>query len=214
MVLALILIGGQNEGNPSLEQLTETQTLASPSASRILRDPAVLYQSGDHRVSLMTALEHLAGSGVAQLEPPEATATAETASAPAPTPEPAPKPTRAPAPEQPSQAGRSVAAVGGLISGHATSYGASYNGQPMGCGGVYSSNDITIMAVSPARYREWPCGTPVQVCGPAGCIVVIRQDACPGCYVNLVDLSEAGNAAVCGSPPHTCRVTLQLVGGP
>ena len=83
----------------------------------------------------------------------------------------------------------------------------------MGCGGVYSSNDITIMAVSPARYREWPCGTRVQVCGPAGCIVVTRQDACPGCYANLVDLSEAGNAAVCGSPPHTCRVTLQLVGG-
>jgi hypothetical protein len=165
----------------------------------------------------MTALEHLAGSDTEQLEPPEPAAglaPAEVISVPAAAPEPAPEPARAPAPEQPSRPARSVAAVGGLVSGHATSYGVSYNGQPMGCGGVYSSNDITIMAVSPTRYREWPCGTRVQVCGPAGCIVVIRQDACPGCYANLVDLSEAGNAAVCGSPPHTCRVTLQLVGGP
>ena len=169
----------------------------------------------------MTALEYLASPDAEQLEPTAAAtdtpatepATLAPTEAPAtPTRTPAPKPTRTPEPQPTSQPAPAVAALGALISGHATSYGASYNGQAMGCGGVYSSNDITIMAVSPERYREWPCGTRVQVCGPAGCIVVTRQDACPGCYANLVDLSEAGNAAVCGSPPHTCRVTLQVVG--
>ncbi len=223
MVLALVLVGGQNATTGHTEYLTETQTTATPGASRILRDPAVLYATGDQRVSLMTALEYLADSGTEQPEPeaevapatatatePVATVTPEKAP---PTRTPAPPPTRTPEPVTQSHSAP-VAAAGALISGHATSYGASYNGHSMGCGGVYSSSDITIMAVSPARYREWPCGTQVQVCGPAGCIVVTRQDACPGCYANLVDLSEAGNAAVCGSPPHTCRVTLQLVGGP
>jgi hypothetical protein len=186
-----------------------------------LQDPAILYATGDHRVSLMTALEHLADSGTESPEP-EAEVEAATATATEPVatqapPEATPTPTAAPPPPTPEPVTRTKSgpvAAGALISGHATSYGASYNGHSMGCGGVYSSNDITILAVSPARYREWPCGTRVQVCGPAGCIVVTRQDACPGCYANLVDLSEAGNAAVCGSPPHTCRVTLQLVGGP
>jgi hypothetical protein len=215
VVLALVLVGGQNATNGHTQQLTETQTTATPGASRILRDPALLYSTGDQRVSLMAALEYLADSAPEPLEPEAevaaATATAtEAVATPSPTQAP---PTRTPEPVTQSQSA-SVAAVGALISGHATSYGASYNGHSMGCGGVYSSNDITILAVSPARYREWPCGARVQVCGPAGCIVVTRQDACPGCYANLVDLSEAGNAAVCGSPPHTCRVTLQLVGAP
>ena len=211
MVLALVLVGGQNATNEHTEQLTETQTTATPGASRILRDPAVLYATGDQRVSLMTALEYLADSGAEQqeLEAEVATATATATEAVA-TPAP---PTRTPEPVTQSQSVPIVAA-GALLTGHATSYGASYNGHAMGCGGVYSSNDITILAVSPARYREWPCGARLQVCGPVGCIVVTRQDACPGCYANLVDLSEAGNAAVCGSPPHTCRVTLQLVGTP
>ena len=227
MVLALVLVGGHGTLNEHSDQLTETQTTATPGASRFLRDPAVLYQAGDQRVSLMTALEYLAGSDADQLEPMSevaaATDTPATEQAPivapteapsTPTRTPVPKPTRTPEPQPTSQPAPASVALGALISGHATSYGTAYNGHSMGCGGVYSSTDITIMAVSPARYREWPCGTRVEVCGPAGCIVVTRQDACPGCYATLVDLSEAGNAAVCGSPPHTCRVTLQVVGGP
>jgi hypothetical protein len=97
-----------------------------------------------------------------------------------------------------------------LIEGQATHYGESYNGSSLGCGGVYSSADTTIIAVSPARYAEWQCGTQIQICGPAGCIIAMRRDACPGCYANLVDLSEEGNALVCGVP-STCRVTLQVV---
>jgi hypothetical protein len=41
--------------------------------------------------------------------------------------------------------------------------------------------------------------------------VVERQDACPGCGANVLDLSEAGNELVCGIPPHTCRVTIEEV---
>ena len=168
---------------------------ATVGASRIIRDPALLYSAGE-RVSFMAALERSVHTDGATARVAEVAATVETLP-PGPPARPA-----APAP----------APLGPLIDGQATAYGPSYNGQVLGCGtGYYDSNDMTIMAVGPARYREWPCGTNVQVCGPAGCIVVTRQDACPGCYANLVDLSEAGNAAVCGSPPHTCRVTLQVV---
>ena len=67
------------------------------------------------------------------------------------------------------------------ISGIATHYGYSYHGQRMGCGGDrYDSYDPTIVAVSPARYAEWPCGT------------------------------ESGSIAVCGGQPHTCRVEIRV----
>ena len=97
----------------------------------------------------------------------------------------------------------------GAIQGQATHYGASYAGRPMGCGGIYDPANQTIVAVGPARYSEWPCGAALQVCGAGGCIVVTRQDACPGCHANVIDLSESGNSLVCGGAPHTCRVTIQ-----
>jgi hypothetical protein len=122
----------------------------------------------------------------------------------------------APALPLPSPAPAPVGA--GLIHGQATHYGESYNGQPLGCGpgfgsrdALYHSDDPVIAAVSPARYREWPCGTRLQLCGPAGCAIVIRVDACPGCYANLIDLSEAANRLVCGVPEHTCRVTIEVM---
>lgn len=98
------------------------------------------------------------------------------------------------------------------ILGWATHYGESFNGGVLGCGsGHYDSNDLSIVAVGPSRYDEWPCGTRLRVCGPAGCITVTRQDACPGCSENVIDLSEAGNEMVCGVPPHTCRATIQVL---
>jgi hypothetical protein len=182
--------------------------------------------AGDQRVSFLVALEY--GNNeiehAAALVPPDATAepalaeevTTATASPEAPSPTATVAPTRVPPTAVPPTPGPTKAppapvASGAVIQGQATAYGPAYNGQKMGCGGVYSSDNPTILAVSPARYAQWPCGTQLQVCGPAGCLIVTRQDACPGCYANLVDLSEAGNAAVCGSPPHTCRVTLQVV---
>lgn len=103
------------------------------------------------------------------------------------------------------------------IAGFATHYGggpawgdvANYNGQTLGCGGIYRSEDPTIVAVSPYRAGEWPCGTQLYVCGPVGCVTVTRQDACPGCSANVLDLSESAHQLVCGV--GTCRVTIERV---
>lgn len=83
----------------------------------------------------------------------------------------------------------------------ATHYGTSYNGSPLGCPGygTYSSSDPSIAAVGPPYYSQWPCGTVLELEGPAGTLVVIRQDSCPGCGSELIDLSEAGILQVCGS---------------
>lgn len=99
-----------------------------------------------------------------------------------------------------------------IIRGWATHYGEAYQGGVLGCGtGYYDTDNPDIVAVGPGRYTEWPCGTKLRVCGPAGCIVVTRHDACPGCSPNVLDLSEAGNRRVCGIPEHTCRATVQLM---
>lgn len=101
--------------------------------------------------------------------------------------------------------------VSAVVEGWATHYGESYNGQPLGCSGagVYRSRDPSIVAVGPARYREWPCGTQLLVRGPAGSVVVRRVDSCPGCGANVLDLSEAAHEIVCGF--GTCRVTIQVL---
>ena len=106
-----------------------------------------------------------------------------------------------------------------VLAGFATHYGAEYEGSPMGCPSAdgrsrpYRGEDATIVAVSPDRDGEWYCGRELRVSGPAGSIVVTRQDSCPGCAANVLDLSEAGNALVCGAPPHTCRVTIEELDG-
>jgi len=89
----------------------------------------------------------------------------------------------------------------------ATHYGSDYNGRPLGCGGTYWGTDPSIAAVGPSRYSDWPCGTPLLVEGPAGSAVVTRQDACPGCGANTIDLSEAASTLVCGRPV-TCQVSI------
>jgi hypothetical protein len=93
-----------------------------------------------------------------------------------------------------------------------THYGESYNGQTLGCGtGLYSSDNPTIVAVSPAREGEMPCGTQLQICGAGGCIIALRQDSCPGCSASLFDLSESAFAAVCGAPSGVCSATVGVV---
>lgn len=95
----------------------------------------------------------------------------------------------------------------------ATHYGESYNGRQMACvrGDTYSSNDTNIAAVGPTyRYDAWPCGTQLEVQGPAGTIQVTVRDYCPGCssyYPEKIDLSEAGVLQVCGGI-HSCNVTV------
>ena len=97
-----------------------------------------------------------------------------------------------------------------IIRGWATHYGESYQGGVLGCGtGYYDTDNPDIIAVGPSRYADWPCGTPLRVCGPASCIVATRHDACPGCAATVLDLSEKGSELVCGNRPQTCRVTIQ-----
>jgi hypothetical protein len=80
----------------------------------------------------------------------------------------------------------------------------------MGCGGVYDTNDTSIVAVGPSYYAAWPCGTPLVVCGAGGCIAGRRVDSCPGCVGRWVDLSEAGIIAVCGQLGR-CEVTVKEI---
>jgi hypothetical protein len=103
-------------------------------------------------------------------------------------------------------------------AGYATHYGGGpawgdaidYNGLPLGCGGIYRSEDPTIAAVGPARYAQWPCGTQLEICGPVGCAVVERQDSCPGCGPNVIDLSESAHQLVCGA--GTCEISFKVGG--
>ncbi len=97
-------------------------------------------------------------------------------------------------------------------NGIVTHYGVTYDGQTMGCTGqTYASTNATIIAVSPVDEGSWPCGTSLRVCGPAGCIVGIRQDSCPGCGHDHLDLSEAGIDQVCGDQAGVCEVTIEKV---
>lgn len=99
-------------------------------------------------------------------------------------------------------------------SGTATHYGASYNGQSMGCRPYtpYSSYDASIVAVRPSRLMEWPCGTALEISGPAGTLIATVQDSCPGCVPSKVDLSEAGFELVCGPLSRgVCNVTIRRV---
>lgn len=102
-------------------------------------------------------------------------------------------------------------AEGVWIDGKATHYGEAYNGATLGCGtGTYSSSNVSIVAVSPSRYADWPCGTVFEVCGASGCIHGTRHDACPGCTSNHLDLSEAGITAVCGGL-GTCQIHFRVL---
>ena len=91
-----------------------------------------------------------------------------------------------------------------------TPYSDSLAGNAMGCApyAPFNPQDQTVIAVGPAQYDEYPCGTPLEVCGQAGCITGSRQDSCPGCGSYHLDLSRAGFTAVCGVV-NSCNVTIR-----
>lgn len=98
------------------------------------------------------------------------------------------------------------------FTGIVTHYGASYEGQPLGCAPYrpYRSGDASIIAVGPAQYAAIPCGTALRVTGPAGSIIGTRQDSCPGCGWGHLDLSEAGMLTACGVLGR-CDVTVEVL---
>jgi hypothetical protein len=56
-----------------------------------------------------------------------------------------------------------------------------------------------------------PCGSPLRICGPTGCIEGgVREDSCPQCWGDWVDLSTAGIAAVCGPEVSSCNVSVEV----
>ena len=96
-----------------------------------------------------------------------------------------------------------------------THYGASFNGQALGCDATpYASDNASIVAVGPARDAEWPCGTIMRVCGPGGCIVAQRVDGCPGCGPYHIDLSEEGLLLVCGPGTGVCQANIEAFAPP
>jgi LysM repeat protein len=103
----------------------------------------------------------------------------------------------------------SSASSGAAVKGYASAYHDSFTNKPMGCmgAGPYKPTDTTIVAVGPAMYGQFPCGTSIEVCGPKGCLTGVRKDSCPGCQGYHVDLSRAGLTAVCG--PNACDIRLR-----
>jgi hypothetical protein len=98
----------------------------------------------------------------------------------------------------------------GLVSGHATRYADSLEGNTMACGGVFDQTNPYIIAVSLGYDTAWPCGTSLEVCGSAGCITGVRTDTCPGCPGADIDLSRAGLDAVCGNQ-EGCTVVIRVL---
>jgi LysM repeat protein len=109
----------------------------------------------------------------------------------------------------PSTSASPATTSGGAIKGYASSYNDSFTNKPMGCigAGRYTPTDITIVAVGPAMYDQFHCGSAIEVCGPKGCLTGVRKDSCPGCQSYHVDLSRAGLTAVCG--PNACDVRIR-----
>ena len=96
----------------------------------------------------------------------------------------------------------------GPVSGYATRYADSLEGNTMACGGIFNQDNTFIAAVSYLYDPVWPCGTQLEVCGPASCINVVRTDTCPGCAGADLDMSRSGLAAVCGNQGG-CSVVIR-----
>ena len=83
----------------------------------------------------------------------------------------------------------------------------------MGCAPytIYNLNDTSVIARAPSEYSRFPCGTKLELCGTAGCINGVVQDACPGCGAFHLDLSRAGFNAVCGVTVGSCAIKIRVL---
>jgi hypothetical protein len=96
----------------------------------------------------------------------------------------------------------------GFVAAKVTRYADSLEGNTMACGGEFDQDNPYIIAVSLPYDTVWPCGTPLEVCGTAGCITGIRTDTCPGCPGADIDMTRAGVDAVCGNQTG-CDVVIR-----
>ena len=96
----------------------------------------------------------------------------------------------------------------GFVAAKVTRYADSLEGNSMACGGEFDQDNPYIVAVSLAYDTVWPCGTPLEVCGTAGCLEGMRTDTCPGCPGADIDMTRAGVEAVCGNQTG-CDVVIR-----
>lgn len=96
----------------------------------------------------------------------------------------------------------------GTKTAYVTRYADSLEGNAMACGGTFDQDIQFVVAVGYEYDVAWPCGTQLEICGPAGCLNGVRTDTCPGCPGADLDLSRAGLDAVCGNQTG-CAVTVK-----
>ena len=91
-----------------------------------------------------------------------------------------------------------------------TYYHDSLAGGLLGCSGygVYDPDDPTVIA---SPYGGPVCGTNIQLCSDAACIVGTVKDTCPGCSAAHLDLSRAAWEAL--GQPYAVDATILGEGG-